>query len=262
MLRLRLNPNYCYLCLCQHSIRSFNTTKGPYDILGIPSNATKAEIKKAYIDKAKKCHPDLFPDDEAKTEEFQEVQKAYEILSDTRKRAEYAQQMRQQHDPNSGSPGMRHPFDTRQSQGHPFQQNPNPFDQRYNQQTQREQYEAFHKMFRQSYERRSSGSSEPTKPKESAERGKRWDIVLVRFFIAYLICTLIVANFRLSHARQMDENTESRQLQNMGATRMLAQQREAKKRQQEVKELMEEYYNVKVDDTVGEILEDEVDNKK
>ena len=72
----------------------------------------------------------------------------------------------------------------------------------------------------------------------------------------------MISNISSSHARQMDENTESRQLQNMGATRMLAQQREAKKRQQEVKELMEEYYNVKVDDTVGEILEDEVDNKK
>ena len=44
-----------------------------YEILGIPRTATKADIKKAYLDKAKECHPDLNPDNEKAAIVFQQV---------------------------------------------------------------------------------------------------------------------------------------------------------------------------------------------
>ena len=53
------------------------------------------------------CHPDLFPNDDEKTKEFQELQEAYSILSDTKKRAEYTQMQR---DPQSAPNSSRHPY--------------------------------------------------------------------------------------------------------------------------------------------------------
>ena len=51
------------------------------------------------------CHPDLFPDDERKKEEFQELQSAYEVLSDVRKRA----QMFHQSNPETKEPFSNRP---------------------------------------------------------------------------------------------------------------------------------------------------------
>lgn len=61
-----------------------------YDVLGVSKNASADEIKKAYRTMAKKYHPDLnkAPDAEAK---FKEVQEAYEILSDAKKKTLYDQ---------------------------------------------------------------------------------------------------------------------------------------------------------------------------
>jgi DnaJ-class molecular chaperone len=59
--------------------------KNYYDILGVSKDATEAEIKKAYRTLAKEHHPDM-GGDEAK---FKEIQNAYEILSDSEKRARY-----------------------------------------------------------------------------------------------------------------------------------------------------------------------------
>ena len=60
----------------------------PYELLGIPRNATAKEIKIAYFNVAKKYHPDLNPDDPKAKEKFQKVSAAYELLSDdTRRRA-------------------------------------------------------------------------------------------------------------------------------------------------------------------------------
>ena len=44
-----------------------------YEVLGIPKTATKAEIKKAYLDKAKECHPDVNPDNDEAAIKFQQV---------------------------------------------------------------------------------------------------------------------------------------------------------------------------------------------
>ncbi len=57
-----------------------------YKILGVPQNATAAEIKRAYRKKAKELHPDLSSGTETSAQ-FQELVKAYEILSDAKQRS-------------------------------------------------------------------------------------------------------------------------------------------------------------------------------
>lgn len=61
-----------------------------YEVLGINKNATKDEIKSAYRKLAKKYHPDLNHDADA-PEKFKEVQEAYDILYDDKKRQMYDQ---------------------------------------------------------------------------------------------------------------------------------------------------------------------------
>ena len=62
-----------------------------YELLGVKRNAEDADIKKAYRKLAMKHHPDRNPDDKASEEKFKEVQKAYAVLSDKKKRAMYDQ---------------------------------------------------------------------------------------------------------------------------------------------------------------------------
>ena len=62
-----------------------------YELLGVAKNASEAEIKKAYRRVAMKLHPDRNPDDKAAEEKFKEAKEAYEILSDSQKRAAYDQ---------------------------------------------------------------------------------------------------------------------------------------------------------------------------
>ena len=60
-----------------------------YKVLGVSRGASDDEIQKAYRDLARKYHPDLNPDDESAKEKFQSVQRAYEVLSDKKKRDGY-----------------------------------------------------------------------------------------------------------------------------------------------------------------------------
>ncbi len=62
-----------------------------YEILGVTKNATTQEIKKAYRKKAVQNHPDKNPGDNAAEERFKEAAEAYEILSNTDKKARYDQ---------------------------------------------------------------------------------------------------------------------------------------------------------------------------
>lgn len=60
--------------------------KDYYSILGLKKDAKADDIKKAYRRLARKYHPDVNPNDKAAEEKFKEVQEAYDILSDEKKR--------------------------------------------------------------------------------------------------------------------------------------------------------------------------------
>jgi molecular chaperone DnaJ len=60
-----------------------------YAVLGVAKDASAADIKKAYRKLAQKHHPDANPGDTAAEERFKEIGRAYSVLSDPTKRAEY-----------------------------------------------------------------------------------------------------------------------------------------------------------------------------
>ena len=62
-----------------------------YETLGVPRKADAEEIRKAYRKLARKYHPDLNPGDKSSEERFKNVQEAYDVLSDAKKRPMYDQ---------------------------------------------------------------------------------------------------------------------------------------------------------------------------
>ncbi len=77
--------------------------KDYYEVLGIDRSAGEEEIKKAYRKMAKKYHPDLHPGDAEAEKSFKEVNEAYEVLSDSDKKARYDQFGHAGVDPNYGA---------------------------------------------------------------------------------------------------------------------------------------------------------------
>ena len=63
--------------------------KDYYKVLGVPKTATKEDIKRAFRKMARKYHPDVNPDEPKTGEKFKEVNEAYSILSDDKKREMY-----------------------------------------------------------------------------------------------------------------------------------------------------------------------------
>ena len=76
-----------------------------YEVLGVDKNASDDEIKKAYRKTAKKYHPDLNPDNKDAEAKFKEANEAYEVLSDSDKKARYDQFGHAGVDPNFGAGG-------------------------------------------------------------------------------------------------------------------------------------------------------------
>lgn len=87
------------------------TKRDYYEILGVTKTATAAEIKSAYRKMALKWHPDKNQDKKAEAEtKFKEINEAYQVLSDEKKRQTYDQFGHAAFDPSSGMGGGGNPF--------------------------------------------------------------------------------------------------------------------------------------------------------
>lgn len=65
--------------------------RDPYEVLGVSKSSSDEDIKKAYRKLAREFHPDRNPGDKAAEVRFKEIQDAYDLLSDKKKRAQYDQ---------------------------------------------------------------------------------------------------------------------------------------------------------------------------
>ena len=68
-----------------------STKRDYYDVLGISRDADAAAIKRAYRKLAKKYHPDSNPGDKTAEQMFKDVNEAYAVLSDPKKKKLYDQ---------------------------------------------------------------------------------------------------------------------------------------------------------------------------
>ena len=67
------------------------TKRDYYEVLGLGKGASEAELKKAFRKFARKYHPDVNPGDKTAEQKFKELNEAYEVLSDAKKRQQYDQ---------------------------------------------------------------------------------------------------------------------------------------------------------------------------
>ena len=67
------------------------TKQDYYDLLGVSRKASAKDIRSAFRKLARKYHPDLNPGDKSAEEKFKQVQEAYDVLSDSKKRQMYDQ---------------------------------------------------------------------------------------------------------------------------------------------------------------------------
>jgi len=82
-------------------------TQDYYALLGVKKTVSADEIKKAYRRLARKHHPDLNPGDKAAEKKFKEINEAYEVLSDSKKKGEYDQFGKASFDGSHGFNGFR-----------------------------------------------------------------------------------------------------------------------------------------------------------
>jgi molecular chaperone DnaJ len=67
------------------------TKQDYYELLGVPRKAGAKDIRSAFRKLARKYHPDLNPGDKSAEEKFKQLQEAYDVLSDPKKRQMYDQ---------------------------------------------------------------------------------------------------------------------------------------------------------------------------
>jgi DnaJ-class molecular chaperone len=80
-----------------------------YEVLGVPRSASAEDIAKAYKKLARQHHPDRNPGDKQAEARFKEIQHAYDVLNDPKKKAMY-DQFGTDAPPGAGGPGGGFPF--------------------------------------------------------------------------------------------------------------------------------------------------------
>jgi curved DNA-binding protein CbpA len=78
-----------------------------YKLLGLPREATQDDIRKAHRKLVRKYHPDANPGERSSEEHFKEIQRAYEVLSESDKRREYDKRLRTSTRGSSSRPRAR-----------------------------------------------------------------------------------------------------------------------------------------------------------
>ena len=73
--------SHIFIKFCRTSTKYSNSAHEAMKILGVSKNANAKEIKIAYYEKAKQCHPDLNSGNKELQKKFQEISAAYEFLS-------------------------------------------------------------------------------------------------------------------------------------------------------------------------------------
>jgi len=86
------------------------TAKDYYEILGVKRDASQEEIKRTFRRLARKYHPDLNPGDKTAEQRFKDINEAYEVLGDPKRRNEYDQFGKTPFEAGTGFEGFA-PFD-------------------------------------------------------------------------------------------------------------------------------------------------------
>src|SRR5918997_328993 len=93
------------------------TNKDLYKLLGLPREASQDDVQQAHRKLVREYHPDANPEDPRAEGRFKEVQQAYEVLSDEKKRREYDEGLRASSRGRSG--GTRSRESSRESSSRP-----------------------------------------------------------------------------------------------------------------------------------------------
>ncbi|CAE7175591.1 unnamed protein product [Rhizoctonia solani] len=84
-----LAPGNASQCQSESSVHHILRHSDLYIVLGANRSANQDDLRRAYMNMCRQCHPDKFPDEPLATVAFQKLSYAYSVLSDTRKRRLY-----------------------------------------------------------------------------------------------------------------------------------------------------------------------------